>query len=82
LLTCACCRCVASPQDAAFEKFLASAEADPAEAEAAGSIALLGELEALAGEVDEYNEMVFPADSDLQVRGVDGGGDGCCRWRR
>jgi hypothetical protein len=57
-------------QDAAFEKFLASAEADPSEAEAAGSIALLGELEALAGEVDEYNEMVFPADADLQVRGV------------
>lgn len=55
-------------QEAAFEKFLASAEADPSEAEAAASIALLGELEALAGEVDEYNETVFPADADLQVR--------------
>lgn len=54
-------------QDPAFEKFLASAEADPSEAEAAGAMALLGELEALAGEVDEYSEMVFPADADLQV---------------
>jgi hypothetical protein len=67
---CSCLPCVVyfkPSQDAAFEKFLASAEADPSEAEASGSIALLGELETLAGEVDEYNEMVFPADADLQV---------------
>lgn len=48
-----------------FEKFLDSA--DPNEASAAESIALLDNIEELAAEVDEYNDEVFPADNVLQV---------------
>ncbi len=51
-------------QDPALERFLAAADSE--EPEAVAAAALLGELEGLAAEVDEYNEELLPADEDLQ----------------
>eukprot|EP00775_Hariotina_reticulata_P008557 gene8557-8739_t len=62
--------CLARPvalQDPVFEKFLASAEAAGPDDEAARELMdMVGELQTVSADVDEYNEMVFPADEDLQ----------------
>jgi hypothetical protein len=69
-------------QDPVFEKFLATAEASPDEEAARELMDMVGELQTISADVDEYNEMVFPADEDLQV-GAAGGVTwqvGCSWW--